>query len=91
MSSQERRINALFSTDEYFKMSAFMTEALLDPRTGHTDSPTDTVFNIAFNTPDHWWTWLSRPENEYRNIRFVMSMDATRKVDKDSILEGEHL
>jgi hypothetical protein len=72
-------------------MSPFMTQALADPKTGHTDSSTDTAFNIAFSTPDDWWTWLSRPENEFRNIRFVMSMDATSKLDKDSILEGEYL
>ena len=62
----------------------------MDPKTGHSDDPTQTAFNVAFNTKDNFWTWVSKPGNEYRNTRFIMAMDGFSRLDrKETILQGE--
>ena len=62
----------------------------MDPKTGHSDDPTQTAFNVAFNTKDNFWTWVSKPGNEYHNTRFIMAMKSISKLDREeTILQGE--
>lgn len=71
------------------KVSSYMTENLIDPKTAFSHEPTDTAFNLAFDTPESYFTWLGKPENAYRRARFDAGMPAIGNMEgKDSILRG---
>lgn len=66
-----------------------MTEALTDPKTGYSNEANETAFNKAFDTADNVWAWFNRPENEYRNNRFIATMDGISKLESpEGILHG---
>jgi len=65
-----------------------MTEVLTDPKTSHTDSPTETAFNVAFNTTDSFWARFDRPENEEYSVRFNMAMKKIDLGEKGKIYHG---
>jgi len=64
-------------TDESLKSAAYLSENLTDPRTAHSDEPTDSAFNRAFNTPLGMFPWYEQPENTFRLKRFNAGMRAT--------------
>ena len=69
-----------------------MVEAILDPTMTDSDKPTETAFNVAFNTADDFWTWLQRPGNEKRNIRFIMAMNNLNRLDNEqNVLQGDRV
>ncbi|KAJ6478129.1 O-methyltransferase [Mycena vitilis] len=77
------------STDEGFKSSAYMTDALVDPATAFSQSPTATPFSRAFSTDAHIFAWFESPENGERLVRFGIGQAGSTKIDPpDSILLG---
>ncbi|KAJ7828374.1 O-methyltransferase [Mycena olivaceomarginata] len=51
-------------TDEGFKSSAYMTDALLDPATASSQEPTVTPFSRTFSTDAPLFAWYESPENK---------------------------
>ncbi|KAJ7479885.1 O-methyltransferase [Mycena latifolia] len=76
-------------TDEGFKSSAYMTDALLDPSTAFSQEPTATPFSRAFSTDAPVFAWFERPENKERLVRFGVGQAGSTKIDPpESILLG---
>ncbi|KAJ6601633.1 O-methyltransferase [Mycena sp. CBHHK59/15] len=71
----------LLHTDESFKGSAYLTEAFTDPATSHSVKPTESPWNIAFETDAFIFDWYDRPENEHRKTRFSLAMAGSIKLD----------
>ncbi|EIN06883.1 O-methyltransferase [Punctularia strigosozonata HHB-11173 SS5] len=77
------------TTDEVFRSSCLTAETLTDPKTAHSQEPTDSPFNRYFNTKTPVFEWLQAPENRLRGIRFNIAMDGVNKLDDgESILRG---
>ncbi|KAK6991803.1 O-methyltransferase [Favolaschia claudopus] len=76
-------------TDEGFKSSAYMTDALLDPATAFSQEPTATPFCRAFSTTAPIFAWLENPENKDRLVRFGVGQAGSTKLESpESILLG---
>jgi hypothetical protein len=87
--SPTRILMHLRSLDEGFKASSYMTETLLDPELGHASKVNKTAFNKAHNVDEDFWSWLDRPDNRLRNVRFGAAMTGFGNMaPKDGILEG---
>ncbi|KAJ7207224.1 O-methyltransferase [Mycena pura] len=76
-------------TDEGFKSSAYMTDALMDPATAFSQEPTATPFSRAFVTEAPIFAWFEEPENKERLVRFGVGQAGSTKIDPpESILLG---
>ncbi|KAJ7815989.1 O-methyltransferase [Mycena olivaceomarginata] len=76
-------------TDEGFKSSAYMTDALLDPATASSQEPTVTPFSRTFSTDAPLFAWYESPENKDRLARFGIGQARTTKLyPPDAILLG---
>jgi hypothetical protein len=70
--------DGLFSTDELFKSSAFLTDAFLfDPSLKHSQLLSAAPFNLAFNTKRQFFNWLEEDSNQLRLKRFGRAMMST--------------
>ena len=79
----------LYSLDEGFKSSSYLTEALLDPELGHAFESNKTAFNKAFNCKDDVWIWAAEPENRSRIPRFAAAQNGLKNMSSpEAILEG---
>jgi len=79
----------LDSTDDLFKPSAYLTEAyLLNQTFRHSDSPSASPFNLAFNTKSDFFSWLEEEGNEMRVRRFGHAMIGTTNRDVSQV-DGE--
>ena len=77
------------SLDVGFKSSTYLTETLLDPELGHAYESNKTAFNKAHNVEENKWSWLERPDNRLRLIRFGASMNGLKNSTPSiAILEG---
>jgi len=75
--------------DEGFKASSYLTETLLDPELGHASEANKAAFNKALNTEEVMWSWLERPDNRLRLVRFGAAMTSVRNsTSSNAILEG---
>ncbi|PFH49323.1 hypothetical protein AMATHDRAFT_147951 [Amanita thiersii Skay4041] len=75
--------------DEVFKGSAFMTDVLLDPVSGHSEAPEHAPLCVAFKTNKPSWEWYEEPENAFRLKRFAAAMAGSAKLDPpNAILQG---
>ena len=78
-----------YSLDEGFKASSYLTETILDPELGHASAVNKTAFNKAHNVDDDFWTWIERPGQRLRLVRFGAGMNGVGNMaPKDTILEG---
>ncbi|KAJ6602649.1 O-methyltransferase [Mycena vulgaris] len=76
-------------TDEGFKSSAYMTDALIDPNTAFSEEPTATPFSRAFSTNAPIFAWFESPENQERLVRFGIGQAGSTKLESpESILLG---
>jgi hypothetical protein len=77
------------SLDEGFKSSSYLTETLLDPEFGHASEAKKSAFSKAFNVEADLWSWLERPDNRLRLVRFGAAMNGLRNMCfRDAILGG---
>ena len=77
------------STDEGLKSAGYMTEAILNKFFAKTDEPNETALNIAFKTDLPAFEWYETPGNEYRLLRFNITMDASRRfVPSEATTDG---
>ena len=79
------------SLDEGFKSSSYLTETLLDPELGHSNEPNKAAVNKALNFKEGFWSWLERPDNRLRLIRFGAAMNSRKSMSSanlNTILEG---
>ncbi|KAF8259331.1 O-methyltransferase [Lactarius quietus] len=75
--------------DVGFKSSSFLTETLLDPEFGHATEPNKTALNKAFGIEGDMWSWLERPDNRLRLVRFGAAMAGLRSIaPQDALLNG---
>jgi hypothetical protein len=66
-----------------------MTETLLDPEFGHATEPTKTALNKALGFEGDMWSWLERPDNRLRRLRFGSAMTGLRnRTPHDALLSG---
>ena len=77
----------LYSLDEGFKSSSYLTETLLGPELGHACESDKTAFNKAHNVEEDMWSWLERPDNRLRLTRLGAAMDGLKNMTP-AILEG---
>ena len=72
------------------KASAYLTEALFDPKLASSGEPTETPRNVAMKDNMPCWEWFEAEGNESRRIRFGMAMEGSKQAtDPKSILEGK--
>lgn len=79
------------SLDEGFKSSSYLTETLLDPEFGHANEPNKAAVNKALNFKEEFWSWLERPDNRLRLIRFGTAMNGRKimsSANSNTILQG---
>ena len=66
-----------------------MTETLLDPEFGHATESTKTPLNKALGFEGDMWSWLERPDNRLRRLRFGSAMTGLRnRTPHDALLDG---
>src|SRR5882762_2535733 len=81
--------NVVYSLDEGFKSSSYLTETLLDPEFGHAYEPNKAAFNKAHNVKEEIWTWFEAPGNKLRLTRFGAAMNGLKNMAPvEAILEG---
>jgi hypothetical protein len=79
-----------YSSDEVMKSMSYLTEAVMDPVSGHSDDIFDLAFNRAFNRKDGLWTFYEEPGNEYRLSRFAATMNASKNMaPPNAVAEGK--
>ena len=68
-----------------------LTDILQDSKTAHSDSPTNSAWNRAYNQQDKtFFQWLETPENESRKRRFNVAMEGVSRLDDgEAILRGK--
>ncbi|KAJ7027376.1 O-methyltransferase [Mycena alexandri] len=72
-----------FLTDDCFKSSSYMTDAMLDP------SGPATPHMLAFQTDEAMYQWLEKPNNEPKLHRFGIAMQGTTVEEpEDTIFRG---
>lgn len=71
------------STDESMKSSAFITDALLDPTTAHSEEASDAPCLRLFKESS-FFEHLHAPGNEYQNARFQAAMGGLAASDSSS-------
>jgi hypothetical protein len=81
--------DAVYSLDEGFKTSSYLTETLLDPEFGHAYEANKTAFNKAFNFKENLWSWFESPGNRLRLARFGAAMIGLKNMAPvEAVLEG---
>ncbi|KAF8181637.1 S-adenosyl-L-methionine-dependent methyltransferase [Pholiota molesta] len=76
-------------TDDQFKTSAYLLEALTDPIFSKNEDPSHTAFNKAFQTDLPIFTWFEQPGNESRLRRFGIVFElGNRLYPANAILKG---
>ena len=81
--------DAVYSLDEGFKTSSYLTETLLDPEFAHAYEPNKAAFNKAYNVKENLWTWFEAPDNRLRLARFGAAMNGVKNMSPvEAILEG---
>src|SRR5712675_743519 len=81
--------DVVYSLDEGFKSSSYLTETLLDPEFGHAYEPNKAAFNKAHNVKEELWTWFEAAGNKLRLTRFGPAMNGIKNMAPvEAILEG---
>ena len=62
-----------FSADDCMKASAFLTDALIDPKTSHSDEPLGSPYLRLYEAKSYF-DYLFAPGNEYQGARFHAAM-----------------
>lgn len=76
-------------TDEAMKAVSYLTEAVLDPVSGHVNDIHDLAFNRAFGTKDNVWEFFGRSEQARRRSRFDLAMEGSKNTSPAlAIVEG---
>ena len=81
--------DGVYSLDEGFKTSSYLTETLLDPEFGHSYESNKTAFNKAYNVKEDMWTWYEAPGNRLNLTRFGAAMNGVKNMAPvEALLEG---
>jgi hypothetical protein len=81
--------DAVYSLDEGFKTSSYLTETLLDPEFAHAYEANKAAFNKAYNVKENLWTWFEAPDNRLRLARFGAAMNGVKNMAPvEAVLEG---
>ena len=89
LSKRFQILMCLYSLDEGFKSSGYLTETLLDPELGHAFKSNETAFNKAYNVKEDLWTWYEAPGNRLKLTRFGAAMKGVKNMlSPEAILEG---
>ncbi|KAF8579514.1 O-methyltransferase [Ramaria rubella] len=76
-------------TDDVFKASSYLLEALEDPETGNKFLASNAALQKAFSTDKVYFSWLEGPSNEYRFERYGACIRGTSLWDApEAILKG---
>ncbi|VDB92390.1 unnamed protein product [Peniophora sp. CBMAI 1063] len=78
-------------TDEAMKAVSHLTEAVLDPVSGHANDITNLAFNRAFPSAKGLtiWNFFDADGQEYRRNRFGMAMEGSKNMSPaEAIVEG---
>lgn len=63
---------------------------LVDPKLANSDEPTQTPFNLAFQTSLGIFPWFELPENAQRLQRFGLGMEGGKAMfNPKAVLQGE--
>jgi hypothetical protein len=71
------------------KGSAYLSEHLIDPITGHADDPTMTPLSRVFGMNEPMFMWICRPGNETLRARFHAGMTSIRFAEDIVTPSGE--
>ncbi|KZV60684.1 S-adenosyl-L-methionine-dependent methyltransferase [Peniophora sp. CONT] len=75
--------------DEAMKAVSYLTEAILDPVSGHANDIHDLGFNRALSTPKTMWEFYDIPSQDFRLRRFGTAMEGTKNMAPPlAIFEG---
>lgn len=66
--------------DTTFKISAYFTDTVLDPKTRDSFRADETAFNRAFNTDKPYWVWAEEPGHERHLQRVGLAMEGVANV-----------
>ncbi|KAI0087132.1 S-adenosyl-L-methionine-dependent methyltransferase [Irpex rosettiformis] len=70
--------------------AAHFSDVLFNPNLTNSGEPNETAFNLAFKTDLPYFEWLSKPEQAYKNKRFITGMHAGNRISAQGvILKGE--
>jgi len=69
------------------KGSAFLTDALLDPATSHSEEPSDSPCLRILKTKSYF-DYLYAPGNEYQSVRFQATMGQMASVENSTVISG---
>jgi len=75
------------STDDVMKGSAFLTDALLDPATSHSEEPSDSPCLRILKTKSYF-DYLYAPGNEYQSVRFQAAMGHVASAENSTVISG---
>jgi len=67
-------------SDEAMKCLSYLSEAIMDPVSGHANDVRDVAYNRAFRRKDVIWDLFDEPGQEYRVSRFGSAMDGTKNM-----------
>lgn len=77
------------STDQVFKSSSFLADAMLDPDFANSFEGNKTPFNKAYKTDLATFDWLDQPENKADLQLFSLAMvGGTNLSPPDVVLNG---
>ena len=71
---------------ENMKTASYLIDNLLDPRTSHSDEPTEAAWQLAHKTPLPCYEWLEEPENIASLKKFPNAMRATTHYNSDIVV-----
>ena len=74
-------------TDDALKSGAFITDALIDPATSHSEEPSDSPCLRLFKAKSYF-DYLHAPGNEYINARFQASMGPFASSESSTVVPG---
>ena len=75
------------STDDSMKSAAFVTDALLDPATSHSEDTSASPCLRLFKTKSYY-DYLYSPGNEYQAVRFQAAMDSVVPPEISTVVPG---
>lgn len=75
------------STDDGMKTAAFVTDALLDPVTSHSEELSESICLRLFKTKSYF-DYLYAPGNEYLGARFQVAMGHLGSSESSTVVRG---
>jgi len=74
-------------TDDVLKSGAFITDALIDPATSHSEEPSDSPCLRLFKAKSYF-DYIHAPGNEYIDARFQATMGHFASSERSTVVPG---